>query len=161
MERIVLSVVMVVEGILRAPDSEAHFDTGWGLYHACAPNTRLYLLSHTWAAPDIQPWLAKRHLTRHLQYLHQPDPGPAGRLEALDRLRSWRVSLVIEPDPECAAAEINAGWNTALVTHPQYTQARWRPDYPGRIRPWDQLTHAIERQTELRLADPRHQESAP
>lgn len=149
---------MVVEGVLRAPGSEAHLDTGWGLYHACAVNTRLYLLSATWTAPEIQPWLAKRHLTHHLQYLHQTDPGPEGRLETLERLRSWRVSLILEPDPACAAAELESGWPTALITHPLYTQARWRPDYTGRIRPWEQLTDAIERQQQLRLEDPRIQE---
>ncbi|MFV0135437.1 hypothetical protein ACLGIH_19835 [Streptomyces sp. HMX87] len=150
---------MVVEGILRTPAGEGHYDTGWSLYQALAKNSRLYLLSHTWTEQQCALWLAKRHLTGHLDFLHQPTPGPAGRLEVLNRVRSWRIGLVLEPDPTCAAAELDDGWNTALITHAAYTQPQWRPDYPGTPRPWDDLTTAVERQTELRLTDPRTQES--
>ncbi|MFE2539112.1 hypothetical protein [Actinacidiphila glaucinigra] len=153
-----LAAVMIVEGVLRTPDAEAHYDTGWGLYHALAKNSRLYLLSHTWTEQDNALWLAKRHLSGHLAYLHQPTPGPAGRLETLERIRSWRISLVLEPDPSCAAAELTAGWNTSLFTHAAYTQPQWRPDYNAAPRPWDDLAQAIERQDRLRLTDPRHQE---
>jgi len=153
----VLAAVMVVEGILRTPRGEGHYDTGWSLYQALAKNTRLYLLSAAWTEEQSRLWLAKRELRGHINYIHQPVPGPAGRLEALDRLRSWRVGLVLEPDPTCAAAELNAGWNTAVITHTAYSQPQWRPDYTGTPRPWDDLTQAIERQTELRLT-PHHPE---
>ncbi|MGW3658499.1 hypothetical protein ACWD6R_23635 [Streptomyces sp. NPDC005151] len=43
---VVLAAVMVVEGVLRIPDNEGHYDTGWGLYQALAKNSRLHLLSH-------------------------------------------------------------------------------------------------------------------
>lgn len=142
---------MVVEGILRMPEGEGHLDTGWSLYQALAKNSRLYLLSHTWTAEQCRLWLAKRQLTGHLDYLHQPAPGPAGRLETLQRIRSWRIGLVLEPDPTCAAAELDAGWNTCLLTHAAYSQPQWRPDYAGEVRPWDDLTAAVERQNELRL----------
>lgn len=154
-----LSAVMVVEGVLRTPVGEGHFDIGWGLYQALAKNSRLYLLSHTWTEQESTLWLAKRSLTGHISFLHQPEPGPAGRLEALERVRSWRISLVIDPDPSCAAAELAAGWNTSLVTHAAYTQPRWRPDYDGAPRPWAQLAEAIEHQTALRMTDPRTREN--
>lgn len=146
---------MVVEGILRTPQGEGHYDTGWSLYQALAKNSRLYLLSHTWSEEQSSLWLAKRQLRGHINYLHQIDPGPAGRLEALERIRSWRIGLVLEADPICAAAELDAGWNTALITHAAYTQPQWRPDYDRAPKPWDALTQAVERQTELRLAPHR------
>lgn len=149
---------MVLEGLLRAPGGEAHYDTGWSLYQALAKNTRLYLLSHTWSEADSRMWLAKRQLRGHINYIHQTDPGPAGRLDALERARSWHIGLVLEPDPTCAAAELQAGWNTAVVTHAAYTQPSWRPDYDRSPRPWDDLTNAIERQTELRITTPHHTE---
>ncbi|MGW3860242.1 hypothetical protein ACWEDZ_01985 [Streptomyces sp. NPDC005047] len=148
---VVIAAVMIVEGVLRTPDAEGHYDTGWGLYQALARNSRLYLLSHTWTEQDSSLWLAKRNLNGHLSYLHQALPGPAGRLEALERLRSWRIGLVLEPDPACAAAELAAGWNTALITHAAYTQPSWRPDYDHSPRPWDELAQAIARQDALRL----------
>ncbi|AZM47753.1 hypothetical protein DMB38_19960 [Streptomyces sp. WAC 06738] len=150
-----LAAVMVVEGILRTPEGEGHYDTGWSLYQALAKNTRLYLLSAVWTEEQSRLWLAKRELRGHINYIHQPAAGPAGRLEALERLRSWRVGLVLEPDPTCAAAELDAGWNTAVITHAAYSQPQWRPDYPGTPRPWDDLTEAVERQTELRLTPHR------
>ncbi|MET9360324.1 hypothetical protein ABZX93_05395 [Streptomyces sp. NPDC006632] len=146
-----LAAVMVIEGVLRIPDSEGHYDTGWGLYQALAKNCRLHLLSHIWTEQDIALWLTKRHITGHQSYLHTPEPGPAGRLEALQRVRAWRIgALVIESDPACAAAELAAGWNTALVT-----SARQGPQQPTAgppaIRPWDDLADAVERQHDLRL----------
>ena len=151
-----LAAVMVIEGVLRVPDSEGHYDTGWGLYQALNKNCRLHLLSHTWTEQDIALWLTKRHITGHQSYLHAPEPGPAGRLEALQRVRAWRIgALVIESDPACAAAELAAGWNTALVT-----SAFQGPRQPGpqSIRPWDDLSDAVERQHEIRLTphSPEH-----
>lgn len=149
---------MVVEGILRVPGGEGHIDTGWSLYQALAKNSRLYLLSHTWSEEQCATWLAKRQLTGHLSYLHQTIPGAAGRFEALNRIRSWRVGLVLEPNPSIAAALLRAGWNTAVITHSAYSQPEWRPDYDATPRRWDELTEEVERQTELRLTDPRIKE---
>ncbi|MEU3979576.1 hypothetical protein AB0F77_05610 [Streptomyces sp. NPDC026672] len=146
-----LAAVMVVEGVLRVPDSEGHYDTGWGLYQALNKNCRLHLLSHTWTEQDIALWLQKRHITGHQSYLHTPEPGPAGRLEALHRVRAWRIgALVIESDPACAAAELAAGWNTALVT-PAFQGPRNPSAGPSAIRPWDDLAGAVERQHDIRL----------
>ncbi|MEU0213684.1 hypothetical protein ABZ281_00700 [Streptomyces sp. NPDC006265] len=153
-----LAAVMVVEGVLRVPDGEGHYDTGWSLYQALAKNSRLYLLSATWTEEQCALWLAKRQLRGHIGYLHQTIPGAAGRLEALDRVRSWHIGLVLEPNPSIAAALLRAGWNTAVLTHSAYTQPQWRPDYDGTPRRWDDLTGEIERQTALRLTDPRTQE---
>lgn len=149
---------MVVEGILRTPEGEGHYDTGWALYQALAKNSRLYLLSETWTEEQSALWLAKRQLTGHLGYLHQTLPRAAGRLEALSRIRSWHIGLVMEPNPAIAAALLRAGWNTAVITHSAYSQPQWRPDYDGTPRPWDLLTEEVERQTALRLTAPRTQE---
>ncbi|WP_167503120.1 hypothetical protein [Streptomyces malaysiensis] len=151
---IVLSAVMIVEGVLRIPGTEGHYDTGWGLYQALNKNSRLHLLSHTWTEQDISLWLTKRRITGHQSYLHAPGPGPAGRLEALQRIRSWHIGLVIESDPACAAAELAAGWHTALISHP----ADQPPDHYHAIRPWRDLTEAVERQHDLRLTPHRSEQ---
>lgn len=150
-----LTIVMVLEGVLRAAGTEAQFETGWALYQALALNSRLYLMSSEWTEAEMTPWLRGRNLSGHLGYLYAPGNGPAARLDALQRVRSWRVSLVLEPDPSCAAAEIEAGWNVLLHTHAAYSRPEWRPDYTGTPRPWDELTNAIDRQTALRGADAR------
>ncbi|WNI17565.1 hypothetical protein [Actinacidiphila sp. ITFR-21] len=146
-----LTAVLVVEGVLRIPGTEGHYDTGWGLYQALVKNSRLHLLSHTWTEQDIALWLTKRHLTGHQSYLHAPEPGPAGRLEVLQRVRAWRIgALVIESDPACATAETSAGWNTALVT-PAFQGPQQPTPSPQEVRPWTDLAGAVERQHDLRL----------
>lgn len=144
-----LSAVMVVEDLLRVPGSEQHLDTGWHLYHALAKNSRLYLLSHEWTEQENALWLQKRHLTGHLSYLHATDPGPEGRIDALERIRSWHVSLVLESDPACAAAETEAGWDVGFF--PAALPAGRMPRSPG-VSAWDALTEAIERRENTRLA---------
>lgn len=144
-----LSAVMVVEGLLRIPGSEGHIDTGWHLYQALAKNTRLYLLSHQWTEEQSALWLAKRRLTAHLAYLHAADPGPEGRVDALERIRSWHVSLVLESDPACGAAEIAAGWDVGLISHALPADRMRRG---AGIHAWDDLTEAIERRENIRLA---------
>jgi hypothetical protein len=146
---------MVLEGVLRIAGSEAHYETGFALYQALALNSRLYLLSHEWTEEQMTPWMRQRGLTGHLAYLHAPIAGPEGRLDALRRIRSWRISLVVEPDPLCASAEFADGWNTLLHTHAAYSRPEWRPDFQGSPRPWDALTREIERQQLMRISDPR------
>lgn len=150
-----LTAVLVLEGIVRVAGSEAPLETGVALYQALAHNSRLYVLSNEWTEDEMDLWMRRRGLTGHLTYLHAPIPGPAGRLDALRRIRSWRISLVVEPDPACAAAEIADGWSTLLHTHAAYSRPEWRPDYQGSPRPWDALTDEIEHQQALRLSDRR------
>lgn len=157
-DEFVLIVVMVVEGVLRNSGTDAQFETGWALYQSLVPNSRLFLMSHEWTAPEMDVWLQRRHLTGHLDYLHCPIPGPAGRIDALARIKSWRVNLVIEPDPACAALELAEGWNTLLHTHAAYTRPEWRPDYQGTPRPWDQMVEGIEKNQLLHAADTRLRE---
>lgn len=152
---------MVVEGVLRVPDSDAHYETGLGLYMALAPNSRLYLLSHAWTEPELDIWLTRRQLTGHMGILRAQGPTPADRLDALKRIRSWRVELCIEPDPACAAREIAEGWHVLLHTHALYTDPQWRPDHTGDIRPWDELTAEINHQQDLRLHDTRARAETP
>jgi hypothetical protein len=151
----VLTVVMVIEDVLRISGSEGHLETGWGLYRSLAPAAQLYLLTHEFEEDELGIWLRRRRLTGHLGILRAASPGPTGRLDALERVRSWRVGLVIESDPACAAAEIQAGWCTLLHTHAAYTRPSWRPDAPTTPRPWDQLLGTIAEQQILRDQDER------
>ncbi|MBD0734112.1 hypothetical protein [Streptomyces sp. CBMA29] len=150
-----LTVVMVVEGVLRLPQSEAMLVTGKGLFAALAPTTRLYLLSYAWTESELQSWLARNQLTGHLGIITASGPTPQQRLDALRRIRSWRVELVIEPDPQCAALEIAEGWTALLHAPALYAEPAWRPDHTGHIRPWQALTDEMQHQENLRLRENR------
>jgi hypothetical protein len=89
----VLTVVMVVENVLRLPHSEAITETGNGLYKALTA-CRLYLLTATWSEDDLTTWLHRRQLSGHQGILYAPAPGAAARIDTLRRVRSWRIGLV-------------------------------------------------------------------
>lgn len=144
---------MVVEGVLRPPESEGVIATGRGLYESLAPATRLYLLTHTWAEKPLAQWLFDNQLSGHLGILTATGPTPPERIDALRRVRSWRIELVIEPDPYCAIREIADGWNALVYAPATFTDPRWRPDRE-QLRPWHALTDEIRRQHELRRAQP-------
>ena len=73
------------------------------------------------------------------------------RLTQLNRLRrTGPVTFMVEPDPEIAAALMAQGVPTLLYLHPQFTVPSWRPDFSGRLRPWDDLVAETERQESLR-----------
>lgn len=150
-----LTVVMVAEGVLRLPQSDGIIATGKGLFQAFAPATRLYLLTYAWTEDALATWLARNQLTGHLGILHSSGPSPAQRLDTLRRIRSWRVELIIEPDPQCAAQEIANGWNVLLHAPALYAEPRWRPDQTAEIQPWQALTDEIHHQQDLRLQETR------
>lgn len=149
-----LTVVMVVEGILRLPHSEAITETGNGLYRAFAPSTRLYLLTATWAESDLTTWLHRQQLSGHQGILHAPEPTPASRVDTLRRIRSWRIGLVVDSDAACAAAAVADGWHVHLHAPAAYTEPTWRPDHVQDIRPWGALLDEVQHQQDMRNRPP-------
>lgn len=145
-----LTVVMVVEDVLRLPQSDGIITTGKGLFDALAPATRLYLLTSTWDEEDLAGWLRRNQLTGHLGIIRAFGRSVPERIDALRRVRSWRVEMVIEPDPACAAREIAEGWNVLLHAPARYAEPQWRPDQLPEIRPWQALTDEMQHQQEMR-----------
>jgi hypothetical protein len=141
---------MVVESVLRLPQSEGFIDTGRGLYQAFAKSTRLHLLSYSWTEEELAAWLSRNQLTGHLGIINAAGPTPEQRLDALRRIRSWRVELIVEPDPQCAAREIADGWNVLLHAPALYAEPNWRPDSNPEIRSWQSLTQEMSHQQKLR-----------
>ena len=51
-----------------------------------------------------------------------------------------------------------AGYNVMTFTHAQYSVPSWRPDASTKLRPWDELAAEAERESYLRINDPRKEE---
>jgi hypothetical protein len=153
-DKLVLTVVMVVENVLRLPHSEAITETGNGLYKALTA-CRLYLLTATWSEDDLTTWLHRRQLSGHQGILYAPDPGAAARIDTLRRVRSWRIGLVIDADAQCAAAAVADGWTVHLHAPAVYPEPAWRPDHIGGIRPWGALLDEVQHQEDMRNRPPK------
>lgn len=155
-----LTVVLIVEGVLRLSGSDGRISEGVTLYRSLAAASRLYLVSHEWGRDDIDRWLFHGGLAGHIGYQWAPSYSPDDRINALSKISSWSPALVIEPDPECAALELRHGYPVCLFARPTYGELRWRPDAPTGPQPWDDVVTELKRQEELRRTDPRMRESS-
>lgn len=149
-----LTVVMVVEGILRLPHSEAITETGNGLYRAFASTTRLYLLTAAWPQDNLTTWLHRHQLSGHQGILSAPAATPEARVDTLRRVRDWRIALVVDSDPACAAAAVADGWTVHLHAPAAYPEPTWRPDRIQGIRPWGALLDEVTHQQDMRAQLP-------
>jgi hypothetical protein len=154
------TVVMVVEGILREPNSEAPIAEGITLYRGLAESSRLYLLSAMWTPREMARWVFSRTIEqRHIGFQTALTPSPEDRINALSRIATWNPALVLESDPLCAEAEYRAGYPTMLFALPAYRAVSWRPDSPSGPQPWDAIAAEMARQEELRYTDERLKEA--
>lgn len=150
------TVVMVVEGVLREPSSEAPIAEGITLYTGLAESARLYLLSAEWTPGELARWLFSRNIgQRHVGFQAALSLTPQDRVNALARISTWSPALVIESDPACAFELLRAGYPTMLFARPVYRDSRWRPDAAGGPTPWDAVAAEMERQETLRYTDER------
>jgi len=153
------TVAMIVEGILREPNSEAAIAEGVTLYRGLAESSRLYLVSAMWTAQEMSRWLFGRGLeSRHIGYRLALSPSAADRLHALAKIASWSPALVLESDPVCAAETLRHGYPTVLFAVPAYRAVSWRPDSAAVPDPWDTVAAEIQRQADLRYKDERLQQ---
>jgi hypothetical protein len=60
------------------------------------------------------------------------------------------IDLVVEPDPEIAAALLRNGITVVPLLVPQFARPEFRPDWDGSAVPWDTLVNEIDAQRSLR-----------
>lgn len=70
-----------------------------------------------------------------------------------------RVELLITNDPKIWAFAFEQGIPSIMFGVPTYTRPEFRPDAPKRLRAWDDIEAAVERQNALRTKDARVQQS--
>lgn len=152
---------MPVEGVLQKSHSTAPLALGIALYHSLKANFNILLYSDQ---PKTQAdyWLSMEALNIHAAIEYNEGerkwlPEPERKLVQLNSLRqrSYRIELVIEPDPESAALMVFNGFNIANFIHSQYAMPQWRPDFTGQDRKWDALEKAAIRMAELKAIDQR------
>ena len=65
------------------------------------------------------------------------------------------VDLFITSNPALWTYAFNLGIPSLMFGVPQYLRVEFRPDAPKKVRSWDQVTEAIEKQNTLRTTDAR------
>lgn len=150
-------IVIVVEGVLMNPVAQTPVPLGKKLYRAFCTTERVLLISGETSREELEGWLFMEGMSGHAE-VQYPDPIGAGdRVWQVNQLRKrgYDIEVVIEPDPAICAALIREGFNTMTFTHAAYAIPSWRPDYEGRVRPWDALASEVGIQAVLRERDKR------
>lgn len=155
------SVVICINGVLRPATNPDSVDLiGRQLYESFKAAFRVILLDDA-TTSATQHWLDVHGFIGHVRAYTPPvDFAPKtvaeGRLRMLAAIRNAQgADLVLEPDPECAADEIRAGYNVLLYAAPQYMLDLWHPDHNYEPKPWDAIVAEVDRQQTAKAADTR------
>jgi hypothetical protein len=144
------AAAICLDGVLRKPlDVEAQDFGASYLYGALTSEFRVIVLGTEDSARD-EHFLLINGMDRHAE-LEPEDPadGPErsqrilGQLRRL-RARGFQFEFVVVPDPQSAVDMYRRGYPVLLYLHPQYSDNRFRPDYAGGIKPWDELVSEVE-----------------
>jgi hypothetical protein len=153
------TVVLVVEGVLRAHVGDRPLPAGMLLYHGLSSIGHVALVSNDDDAEWTSRWLRTNGFSNH-NYLITADPAVEPRQRRLAQISKLReaghqIEFIVEPDPAEAAVLLANGISAMVMTHPRYSKPEHRPDYNDDIKPWADFVSEIERQQALRSSDPR------
>lgn len=150
-----MNIVLVVEGTLKSPVSEAPIVAGVGLYKALVEvEHRLFLLCEQ-LDEVLRDWLKYNCLPGFvgLAQIQAADLQDATLHRTLGRLRiTGPVDLVIDADPGRCADSFRHGYTVLPFLAPAYARPQWRPDHDASPRPWDVLEAEVRRQRALDAA---------
>lgn len=159
-------VAITTEGVLRKIFGGAPTEQGKILYFGLATRAKLVLLTGERASDGgLEHWLRAEGMKEHVRIIWADVVTetmlPGGeRLHQLAQARKqgYDIQMVIEPDPEVSRRLLIAGYNVLTFTHAQYSVPSWRPDASTRLQSWDELAAEAERESYLRVNDPRREE---
>lgn len=146
---------MLVEGVLKAPTSEAVIPAGNGLYRALVEvEHRLFLLTEN-RDKLLDDWLKYNYLPGYirLEQIDELDQVDGTLHRTLGKLRvSGAVDLVVDPDPARCADSYGRGYTVLPFLSPSYARPNWRPDHDTTPRMWSALEAEVTRQRAMAAA---------
>jgi hypothetical protein len=159
-------VAITVEGVLRKLIGGSAIQEGMDLYYGLATRAKLVLLTgEREEGNTLEHWLRSEGMKEHVRIcwsdvvLQSQSSGAERLAELADaQMKGHAIEFVIEPDPMTAKRLIIAGYNTLVFVHAQYSVPAWRPDAVTKVRAWDELAAQVERESYLRMNDPRREE---
>jgi hypothetical protein len=159
-------IAITVEGVLRKMIGGSVIKEGVDLYYGLATRGKLVLLTgERQEGNTLEYWLRSEGLKEHVRVcwsdvvLQSQSSGAERLAELAEAMTNGHdIEFVIEPDPAVSKRLIIAGYNTLTFIHAQYSVPAWRPDAKIDVRPWDELAAQVERESYLRINDPRKEE---
>lgn len=146
--------LIAIDSVLRKLVGGGPVPEGLRLYDSLASTGQVILLADGQADDKTYEWLQLHGLIKHAFVDWSTGSTRVAQANELRR-QGYDIDLVVTPDPRSARELIEAGFNTLLFTHAQYTQPRWRPDTDPGVQPWDDITKQVADQARLKAADAR------
>ena len=151
------TVVIVVEGVLRAPVAGVPILQGKLLYFGLASQMSVVLFSRETPKEELDKFLMLEglNLHAHIIYPDKPYPWLTNRAKMAQLRRQYGIEMIIDADTPACAELLEDGFNVLHFLHAQYAVPSWRPDYEFKVKPWDDLSQQIAKNAELRALDGR------
>lgn len=150
--------VLVVDGVLRKPATNAVIESGRALYWSLVETGRLALLCGE--DRDKVDWFLRTNaFNKHVHLIPEDptsSPTPSGRrLQQIRELRRAQsnITFVVEPNPAIALDLYKESVPVMVYLHPVYTQPAFRPGYKSVAKPWEDLISEVEFQIEQKAAN--------
>lgn len=153
-----MNVLMALEGVLRST-SGIPIREGISLYRLLCPAHRVVLCLDGPSA-EVERWLHLQGLNLH-DHIADDRIGLVGmdlrsRQIAVERAMG-PVDLLIDPSPDRCSTGLEMGITTLLFLQPRYIRPEFQPKRDRGLRPWAQVSEALEQQRLLEQ-DPRLRE---
>jgi hypothetical protein len=143
--------VLVVDGVLRKPSTNAVIESGQALYWSLAQSGRLALLCGE--DRDKVDWFLRINgFNKHVHLIPEdPTASPTASGRRLQQIRELRrgqanITFVVEPDPSIALDLFKESVPVMVYLHPVFTQPAFRPGYKSEAKPWEDLISEVNYQ---------------
>lgn len=153
-----MQILVDLDGVLRGQEDEP-IRNGILMYAALAAYNRVTIMSPLSQAETID-WMDANKVVDYDAIVDNtvwlPDEDPKQRQVNFARA-SGGIDILITNDPALWAYAFDLGIASVLFGLPKYTRAEFRPDAPKKVRSWDSIIEAVEKQNAMKTQDMRLQ----
>lgn len=151
-----MEILVELDGVLKNQE-DAPIPTGVILYQTLTAYNRMTILS-SMSQEETERWLNIHKIVDFdliiTNSVHLEGEDLTQRQINVARARGG-VALFITANPESWVYAFNQGIPCAMFGVPAYQRVEFRPDAPKRVRSWDSIVEAVEKQNELKTKDVR------
>jgi hypothetical protein len=151
-----MQIIVELDGVLRGPD-DVPIPTGVLMYSTLTVYNRMTILSSS-TKEETERWLNVNKIVDFDLIIDSKyrleGESLVERQVNVARARGT-ADLFITADPTAWVYAFNHGIPSVMFGVPAYQRVEFRPDAPKRVRSWDNIVQAVEKQNELRTKDVR------
>lgn len=151
-----MQILVELDGVMRGKD-DAVIPTGVILYQTLTAYNRMIIVSSS-SKEETERWL---NVNKIVDFdlivdssVHLEGEELVPRQLNYARARGG-IDLFITPNPNNWVYAFDHGIPSMMFGVPAYQRVEFRPDAPKRLRSWDSIVEAVEKQNELRTKDVR------